>query len=144
VIALRRTLLHAMAAVAAVAALSACCADPRPRPCTPEGNPGQPELLRLVVTADRDRVPPVPSLSVTVREIRAEATPGADGLPELVVREVIVSRTRVRLFGYQRHDQRGPRAAGGVDPPAAPAHPVRGLGRRGRRRPGGARAAAVR
>jgi hypothetical protein len=64
--------------------------------------------LRLVVTADRDRVPPVPSLSVTVREIRAEATPGADGLPELVVREVIVSRTRVRLFGYQRHDQRGP------------------------------------
>jgi hypothetical protein len=44
-----------------------------------------------------------------IREIRAEATPGADGLPELVVRGVIVGRTRVRLFGYQRHDQRGPK-----------------------------------
>ncbi|MDX3194461.1 hypothetical protein PV458_39210 [Streptomyces sp. MN03-5084-2B] len=43
-----------------------------------------------------------------VREIRAEATPGKDGLPELVVRGLIVGRTRVRLFGYQRHDQRGP------------------------------------
>ncbi len=43
-----------------------------------------------------------------VREIRAEATPRSDGLPELVVRGVIVGRTRVRLFGYQRHDQRGP------------------------------------
>jgi hypothetical protein len=43
-----------------------------------------------------------------IREIRAEATPRGDGLPELVVRGVIVGRTRVRLFGYQRHDQRGP------------------------------------
>ncbi|MFB9685047.1 hypothetical protein [Amycolatopsis plumensis] len=43
-----------------------------------------------------------------IREIRAEATPGNDGLPQLVVRGVIVGRTRVRLFGYQRHDQRGP------------------------------------
>jgi hypothetical protein len=43
-----------------------------------------------------------------IREIRAEAVPRADGLPELVVRGVIVGRTRVRLFGYQRHDQRGP------------------------------------
>jgi hypothetical protein len=43
-----------------------------------------------------------------IREIRAEATPRSDGLPELVVRGVIVGRTRVRLFGYQRHDQRGP------------------------------------
>jgi hypothetical protein len=43
-----------------------------------------------------------------IREIRTEATPRGDGLPELVVRGVIVGRTRVRLFGYQRHDQRGP------------------------------------
>lgn len=43
-----------------------------------------------------------------VREIRAEATPGPDGLPELVVRGLVVGRTRIRLFGYQRHDQRGP------------------------------------
>ncbi|MEV6876219.1 hypothetical protein [Amycolatopsis sp. NPDC051128] len=43
-----------------------------------------------------------------IRDIRAEATPRGDGLPELVVRGVIVGRTRVRLFGYQRHDQRGP------------------------------------
>ncbi|WP_206784915.1 hypothetical protein [Amycolatopsis sp. MtRt-6] len=43
-----------------------------------------------------------------VREIRAEVVPNADGMPELVVRGVIVGRTRVRLFGYQRHDQRGP------------------------------------
>jgi hypothetical protein len=43
-----------------------------------------------------------------VREIRAEAVPGDAGIPELVVRGVIVGRTRVRLFGYQRHDQRGP------------------------------------
>ncbi|MGV9360020.1 hypothetical protein [Amycolatopsis sp. NPDC003731] len=43
-----------------------------------------------------------------IREIRAEATPRADGVPELVVRGVIVGRTRIRLFGYQRHDQRGP------------------------------------
>ena len=43
-----------------------------------------------------------------IREIRAEAVPRADGLPELVLRGVIVGRTRVRLFGYQRHDQRGP------------------------------------
>ncbi|MBE8518575.1 hypothetical protein ILP97_13835 [Amycolatopsis sp. H6(2020)] len=43
-----------------------------------------------------------------IREIRAEATPGKDGMPELVVRGVIVGRTQVRLFGYQRHDQRGP------------------------------------
>ncbi|WP_033262980.1 hypothetical protein [Amycolatopsis vancoresmycina] len=45
-----------------------------------------------------------------IREIRAEAVPRSDGLPELVVRGVIVGRTRVRLFGYQRHDQRGPKA----------------------------------
>ncbi|MEV6830052.1 hypothetical protein [Amycolatopsis sp. NPDC051102] len=44
-----------------------------------------------------------------IREIRAEATPREDGMPELVVRGVIVGRTRVRLFGYQRHDQRGPK-----------------------------------
>ncbi|WP_103351367.1 hypothetical protein [Amycolatopsis sp. CA-128772] len=43
-----------------------------------------------------------------IREIRAEAATRPDGLPELVVRGVIVGRTRVRLFGYQRHDQRGP------------------------------------
>ncbi|WP_410671503.1 hypothetical protein [Amycolatopsis sp. cmx-4-68] len=43
-----------------------------------------------------------------VREIRAEATPRGDGLPELVVRGIVVGRTRVRLFGYQRHDQRAP------------------------------------
>ncbi|MEU0534953.1 hypothetical protein [Amycolatopsis tolypomycina] len=43
-----------------------------------------------------------------IREIRAEAVPNAAGMPELVVRGVIVGRTRVRLFGYQRHDQRGP------------------------------------
>ena len=45
-----------------------------------------------------------------IRDIRAEATPRGDGLPELVVRGVIVGRTRVRLFGYQRHDQRGPKS----------------------------------
>ncbi|WP_245805165.1 hypothetical protein [Amycolatopsis australiensis] len=33
---------------------------------------GQLELLRLVVTADRDSVPPVPSLSVTVRDAADE------------------------------------------------------------------------
>ncbi|WP_329056174.1 hypothetical protein OG738_21430 [Amycolatopsis sp. NBC_01488] len=33
---------------------------------------GQIELLRLVVTADRDSVPPVPSLSVTVRDAADE------------------------------------------------------------------------
>ncbi|MEU4253091.1 hypothetical protein AB0F15_37415 [Amycolatopsis sp. NPDC026612] len=43
-----------------------------------------------------------------IREIRAEASPRGDGMPQLVVRGVIVGRTRVRLFGYQRHDQRGP------------------------------------
>jgi hypothetical protein len=43
-----------------------------------------------------------------VREIRAEASPRSDGIPELVLRGVIVGRSRVRLFGYQRHDQRGP------------------------------------
>ncbi|MGW4063129.1 hypothetical protein ACWEGE_32930 [Amycolatopsis sp. NPDC004747] len=43
-----------------------------------------------------------------IRDLRAEPAPGADGLPRLVVRGVIVGRTRVRLFGYQRHDQRGP------------------------------------
>ncbi|SFW85927.1 hypothetical protein [Amycolatopsis australiensis] len=43
-----------------------------------------------------------------VREIRTESTPRGDGMPELVVRGVVVARTRVRLFGYQRHDQRGP------------------------------------
>ncbi|MGW3962586.1 hypothetical protein ACWED2_22400 [Amycolatopsis sp. NPDC005003] len=43
-----------------------------------------------------------------IRDLRAEAAPGGDGLPELVVRGVIVGRSRVRLFGYQRHDQRGP------------------------------------
>jgi hypothetical protein len=43
-----------------------------------------------------------------VREIRAEATPRGDGLPQLVVRGIVVGRTRVRLFGYQRHDQRAP------------------------------------
>jgi hypothetical protein len=43
-----------------------------------------------------------------IREIRAQATSRGDGIPELVVRGVIVARTRVRLFGYQRHDQRGP------------------------------------
>ncbi|QKV73351.1 hypothetical protein [Amycolatopsis sp. Hca4] len=45
-----------------------------------------------------------------IREIRTEAVPGKNGLPRLVVRGVIVGRTRVRLFGYQRHDQRGPAA----------------------------------
>lgn len=43
-----------------------------------------------------------------IREIRTVATPGADGIPQLVVRGLVVGRTRVRLFGYQRHDQRGP------------------------------------
>ncbi|WP_329056171.1 hypothetical protein OG738_21415 [Amycolatopsis sp. NBC_01488] len=43
-----------------------------------------------------------------VRGIRAEATPDSNGLPELVVRGVVVGRSRVRLFGLQRHDQRGP------------------------------------
>lgn len=43
-----------------------------------------------------------------IREIRTEAAPGGNGLPELVVRGVVVGRTRVRLFGYERHDQRGP------------------------------------
>jgi hypothetical protein len=42
-----------------------------------------------------------------VREIRAEPVM-RDGVVELAVRGVIVSRSHVRLFGYQRHDQRGP------------------------------------
>lgn len=43
-----------------------------------------------------------------IRDIRVRATPGRDGTQRLVVRGVIVGRTPVRLFGYQRHDQRGP------------------------------------
>ena len=43
-----------------------------------------------------------------VREIRTEAVPGGDGIPRLVVRGLVVGSTRVRLFGYQRHAQRGP------------------------------------
>ncbi|HKN52186.1 MAG TPA: hypothetical protein VJX66_06790 [Amycolatopsis sp.] len=42
-----------------------------------------------------------------IREIRAEPVM-RDGVVEIAVRGVIVGRTRVRLFGYQRHDQRGP------------------------------------
>lgn len=43
-----------------------------------------------------------------IREIRTAATPGTGGVYELVVRGVVVGRTRVRFFGFQRHDQRGP------------------------------------
>jgi hypothetical protein len=73
VIALRRTRLCAVAAVVAVTALSACGADPRAE-TVHAGREirGQLELLRLVVTADRDEVPPVPSLSVTVRDAADE------------------------------------------------------------------------
>ncbi len=42
-----------------------------------------------------------------IREIRAGTIP-RDGVPRLEVRGVVVGRTRVRLFGFQRHDQRGP------------------------------------
>ncbi|WIX90036.1 hypothetical protein [Amycolatopsis sp. DG1A-15b] len=72
-IALRRTRLCAVAAVFAVTALSACGADPRAE-TVHAGREirGQLELLRLVVTADRDEVPPVPSLSVTVRDAADE------------------------------------------------------------------------
>jgi hypothetical protein len=74
VIALRRTRLCALAAVVVAAALTAACgADPRAE-TVHAGREirGQLELLRLVVTADRDRVPPVPSLSVTVRDAADE------------------------------------------------------------------------
>ncbi|GHG47501.1 MULTISPECIES: hypothetical protein [Amycolatopsis] len=62
-----------MAAVVAVAALAACGADPQAE-TVHAGREirGQLELLRLVVTADRDEVPPVPSLSVTVRDAADE------------------------------------------------------------------------
>ena len=62
------------AAVLAAAALAAGCgADPR-ADVVHAGREirGQLELLRLVVTADRGPVPPVPSLSVTVRDAADE------------------------------------------------------------------------
>ncbi len=62
-----------MTTLAAVAALAACGADPGAE-TVHAGREirGQLELLRLVVTADRDRVPPAPSLSVTVRDAADE------------------------------------------------------------------------
>lgn len=53
---------------------------------------GQLELLRLVVTADRDSVPPTPSLSVTVRDAADElGSAGKD------VGELTDDRTRAGL-----------------------------------------------
>ncbi|MGW5746755.1 hypothetical protein [Amycolatopsis sp. NPDC003861] len=72
-IALRRTRLCATVVVAVAALAAACGTDPRAE-TVHAGREirGQLELLRLVVTADRDRVPPVPSLSVTVRDAADE------------------------------------------------------------------------
>ncbi|WP_254896707.1 hypothetical protein [Amycolatopsis sp. Hca4] len=79
--ALRRTRLCAAAAVVAVTTLvTACSTDPQ-ADTVHAGREirGQLELLRLVVTADRDRVPPVPSLSITVRDAVDElASAGQD------------------------------------------------------------------
>ncbi|MEV6876222.1 hypothetical protein [Amycolatopsis sp. NPDC051128] len=44
---------------------------------------GQLELLRLVVTADRDSVPPVPSLSITVRDAADELGSAGQDVGEL-------------------------------------------------------------
>ncbi|MEU4253088.1 hypothetical protein AB0F15_37400 [Amycolatopsis sp. NPDC026612] len=74
VMALWRSPTRAAAALFAVAALAAGCgADPQAETVHAGREVrGQLELLRLVVTADRDRVPPVPSLSVTVRDAADE------------------------------------------------------------------------
>ncbi|WP_410639136.1 hypothetical protein [Amycolatopsis sp. lyj-346] len=76
----------AAAAVAvAVAALAAGCGtDPRAE-TVHAGRQirGQLELLRLVVTADRDDVPPVPSLSVTVRDAADELGAAGQDVGEL-------------------------------------------------------------
>ncbi|MGW3962589.1 hypothetical protein ACWED2_22415 [Amycolatopsis sp. NPDC005003] len=73
-IALRRTRLCAVTAVFAVAALTAACGADAQAETVHAGREirGQLELLRLVVTADRAEVPPVPSLSVTVRDAADE------------------------------------------------------------------------
>ncbi|WP_410671505.1 hypothetical protein [Amycolatopsis sp. cmx-4-68] len=74
-----------LAAFAAVAALTAGCgADPQAE-TVHAGREirGQLELLRLVVTADRDSVPPVPSLSVTVRDAADELGAAGKDVGEL-------------------------------------------------------------
>ena len=68
------TRLRTTAAALAVAALAAGCGTDPQADVVHAGREirGQLELLRLVVTADRDSVPPVPSLSVTVRDAADE------------------------------------------------------------------------
>lgn len=81
----RRTRIRATAALIAVAALAAGCGtDPR-ADTVHAGREirGQLELLRLVVTADRDSVPPVPSLSVTVRDAADELGSAGKDVGEL-------------------------------------------------------------
>ena len=71
--------------VVAVAALTvACGADPQAE-TVHAGREirGQLELLRLVVTADRAEVPPVPSLSVTVRDAADELGAAGKDVGEL-------------------------------------------------------------
>jgi hypothetical protein len=74
-----------LAALAAAAALTAGCgADPQAE-TVHAGREirGQLELLRLVVTADRAPVPPVPSLSVTVRDAADELGSAGKDVGEL-------------------------------------------------------------
>lgn len=70
----RRTRFRAAAALAAVAALTSGCGGDPQADVVHAGREirGQLELLRLVITADRDSVPPVPSLSITVRDAADE------------------------------------------------------------------------
>ncbi|MEV4058373.1 hypothetical protein AB0J55_44810 [Amycolatopsis sp. NPDC049688] len=66
--------LRAAAALVSIATLVAGCGTDPQAETVHAGREirGQLELLRLVVTADRDEVPPVPSLSVTVRDAADE------------------------------------------------------------------------
>jgi len=80
---------------------------------------GQLELLRLVVTADRDPVPPVPSLSVTVRDAADELGSAGQDVGELTddrARAALASITdRAVALAHRLDDGLGDGTDAGLD-----------------------------
>ena len=114
-------MIRVLAAFAVVAVLTAGCgADPGAE-TVHAGREirGQLELLRLVVTADRAAVPPVPALSVTVRDAADElGSAGQDvgKLPDDRARAALASITdRATGLAHQLDDGLGDGTDAGLD-----------------------------
>ncbi|MEV7096605.1 hypothetical protein AB0M80_27505 [Amycolatopsis sp. NPDC051045] len=119
--ALRRTRFRAVAAGFAIAVLAAGCGTDPQADTVHAGREirGQLELLRLVVTADRDSVPPVPSLSVTVRDAADELGAAGQDVGELTddhARAALASITdRAVVLAHRLDDGLGDGTDEGLD-----------------------------